>query len=382
MNTVYIRRAAYDASLDPLVFDLLDQVAGKAIGQAETVLIKPNLLLPARPERAVLTHPLVVRAAARYVLAKGAKVVIGDSPAVGPFGRIWRLGGYAKALEGLDVAVAPFEQTVAVDVGRPFGKIQLARQALAADAVINLAKLKTHAQMRLTLGVKNCFGCVVGLQKPQWHMRCGVDAERFADLLVAIWQKVNPVATLIDGVLALEGDGPGLGGRPRPLGVVIAGANAAATDSAVCRIIGLDPGQLPTHRAALRRGLTLDTPRIDGVVESVTGFALPAPDSLLMGPKAFHGIIRRHLLRRPQAKPGQCRSCGQCWTYCPAGAVAQAGETVRFDTNRCIRCYCCVEVCPAGALETVTPPVARLMDLAKALFMGMRKGETKSAVTK
>jgi len=382
MSTVHIRRAAYDASLGPLVFDLLDKVAGKAIDRAKTVLIKPNLLLPAKPERAVLTHPLVVRAAAEYVLARGAKVVIGDSPAVGPFGRIWRLGGYAKAMEGLDVVVAPFEQTVTVDIGRPFGQIHLARQALAADAVINLAKLKTHAQMRLTLGVKNCFGCVVGLQKPQWHMRCGVDAERFADLLVAIWQKVNPVATLIDGVLALEGDGPSLGGRPRSLGVVIAGANAAAADAAVCRLIGLDPGQLPTHRAALRRGLDLDSPQIDGIVESVTGFVLPAPDSLLMGPKALHGQIRRHLLRRPQAKPGQCRSCGQCWTYCPAGAVSQAADSVRFDYNRCIRCYCCVEVCPAGALETVAPPGARLMDLATALFMEMRKRKKKSVVTK
>lgn len=375
MNTVHIRQGAYDDTLAPLIADLLDKIAGKAIGQAETVLIKPNLLLPAKPERAVLTHPLVVRAAAEYVLAKGARVVIGDSPAVGPFGRIWRLGGYAKALEGLNVAVAPFEQTVAVDVGRPFGQIHLARQALAADAVINIAKLKTHAQMRLTLGVKNCFGCVVGLQKPQWHMRCGVDAERFADLLVAIWQKVNPVATLIDGVLALEGDGPGLGGRPRPLGVMIAAANAAAADAAVCRMIGLDPAQLPTHRAALRRGLIADSPLIDGTVATVTGFALPVPDSLLMGPKAFHGIIRRHLLRRPQAKPGRCRSCGQCWTYCPAGAVAQAGDSVRFDYNRCIRCYCCVEVCPAGALATVAPPVARLMDLATALFKGIRKRE-------
>jgi len=369
-----VRRAAYEeAALTPLISALLDNLVGQRIGPATKVLIKPNLLLPARPEQAVLTHPLVVRAAARYVLACGATPVIGDSPAVGPFGRIWRLGGYARALEGLAVTAGPFEQSVAVDVGRPFGRIHLARAAVEADVVINLAKLKTHAQMLLTLGVKNCFGTVVGLQKPQWHMRCGVDAERFADLLVAIYQRIAPAVTLIDGILGLEGQGPGLGGSPRGLGMVVAGGNAAAVDATVCRILGLDPLRLPTHRAALRRGAIAGVPVIEGACAPVDGFALPGLDPVLMGPKALQGIIRTHLLRRPAARPGRCRSCGQCWTYCPAGAVAQAGETVRFDYSRCIRCYCCVEVCPAGALHTVAPAGARLMDLATALFQGIRK---------
>lgn len=79
-----------------------------------------------------------------------------------------------------------FDAEAEVDIGPPFGRVPLAREALEAEAVINLAKLKTHSQLTLTLGVKNTFGCVVGLKKPEWHMRAGIDKTLFARLIVQI----------------------------------------------------------------------------------------------------------------------------------------------------------------------------------------------------
>ncbi len=107
--------------------------------------------------------------------------------------------------------------------------------------MINLAKLKTNTQMLLTLGVKNLFGCIVRLQKPEWHLRAGVDREMFAPLLVQIHYAIAPAATIIDGVLAMEGQGPGRSGTPRQIGTLIGGRDAAAVDAAVCRMLKLAP---------------------------------------------------------------------------------------------------------------------------------------------
>jgi uncharacterized protein (DUF362 family) len=63
-------------------------------------------------------------------------------------------------------------------------KIEIASDVLRADFVINLPKLKSHSQMLLTLGVKNLYGCVVGLRKPEWHFRTGVNREKLRNLLL------------------------------------------------------------------------------------------------------------------------------------------------------------------------------------------------------
>ena len=208
MNVI-VRPSAYVyEELKPRFDEIMDALGGHVIQPGSRVLIKPNLLSPAKPGEAILTHPLMVRAAVEYVLAKGARPTISDSPAIGSFERILRESGIREALAGLDVEIRPFEESVSVDVGPPFGRIELAKEALEADSIINLPKLKTHGQMLLTLGVKNLFGCVVGYRKPEWHMRAGVDKAMFARLLILIAQRIRPAFTVLDGILALEGDGP------------------------------------------------------------------------------------------------------------------------------------------------------------------------------
>jgi len=87
------------------------------------------------------------------------------------------------------------------DIGRPFGKIEIAKEVFDADVIINLPKLKTHNSMLLTLGVKNTFGCIVGLRKPEWHLRTGVEVDKFAELIVLIHKAVSPFMTILDGIL-------------------------------------------------------------------------------------------------------------------------------------------------------------------------------------
>jgi uncharacterized protein (DUF362 family)/NAD-dependent dihydropyrimidine dehydrogenase PreA subunit len=361
MSKVYIRKAEYDYStLKPLIFELMDSIAGDLIQKGSRVVIKPNLLLPATLDRAITTHPLIVKAAAEYVIDKGVRPQISDSPAIGSFENILKVSGIADALEGLDVEYKEFKEFIPVDVGKPFEKIEIAKDAVHADILINLPKIKTHQHMLLTLGIKNLFGCIVGMKKPEWHFRTGIDKEMFASMLVKIYQALKPAINIYDGILGMEGQGPGKSGDPREIGVVLGSADAPAADRVISEMLGVDPDQVLTNRIAEEQGG--DAISIDGDLPRIKDFRLPEITPIVFGPKAAHGFFRRHLVQRPECDRTECRLCGECWKYCPAEAITHDKKWIHFDYDKCIRCYCCIEVCPHAALkavETLTGRVAR-----------------------
>ncbi len=352
MTKVVLKKSTYDYDMvKALFFETMDAIGGDLIGRGDRVLIKPNLLSPASPRDAVLTHPMIVKAAVEYVLQNGARPRVSDSPAIGSFEKIMKDSGIRDALAGLDVDCRAFENSLRTDIGEPFNKIEMAEDAIYADVIINLPKLKTHSQMLLTLGVKNMFGCVVGYRKAEWHMRTGIDRTMFAKLLVLIYQRISPSFTILDGILAMEGEGPGKSGRPRELGILMGSRDAVALDSTVCRMVGLDTDRLPTLKAAREMGIMETDIEIDGNLPIIHDFRLPSISPLLYGPRKFHGFIRKHLLQRPVPDNLSCQVCAECRKICPAGAISLREKTLSFDYDRCIRCFCCIEVCPYGALH-------------------------------
>ena len=361
MTQVLIRHLPYhQEKIQTYVNEMLDSMGTHWISKDMQVLIKPNLLLPAPPERAVVTHPMICRAVVLYMLDKGAKVQVSDSPGMGQFHKLIRETGYQEALEDLDVALKPFDDSIEVDIGPPFGNIPIARDAVEADRIINLAKLKTHAQMYLTLSVKNIFGCIVGLRKPEWHMRAGVDRMLFAKLLVQIYQAVNPDFTIIDGILAMEGQGPGKSGHPRQLGLLLGGDNGHALDKTVCTILGLDPDQLLTFRQAQEMGVCDNEIHVNGDMEIIDDFVFPELHSLSLGPESMRRFMRKYVIQRPVLDTKSCKICGECWKICPADAIAHDVRGVHINTELCIRCYCCIEVCPHAAIVAKEPILGRL----------------------
>lgn len=362
MSEVIVKTCTYEEKkLRPLLFEMLARLDGGRIQRGMRVLVKPNLLSPAAPDDAVLTHPLVVKAVCEYVLDKGAGVQLSDSPAIGSFEKILRVSGIRDAIKGLDVVCKPFESSIRVDIGKPFDRIEMAADALDADLIINLPKLKTHGHMLLTLAVKNMFGCIVGFRKPEWHMRAGVDRDMFAKLLVRIHKQTRPAFAVLDGILAMEGEGPGKSGSPRRLGVLMGSRDGQAIDEAVCRMLGVDPLLLPTHKAAQEFGLIDEKLSIDGSLPHVPHFRLPEIAPLIFGPKALHGFVRRHLVQRPVPDSARCKMCGECWKICPAKAITARKSALSFDYDRCIRCYCCIEVCPHSALRAVETTAGRVI---------------------
>jgi len=361
MTQVLIRHLPYiQEKIQDCVDEMLDTMGPDWVTDQMHVLVKPNLLLPAAPDKAIVTHPMICRAVVLHLLKKGARVQVSDSPGIGSFPRLIKKTGYQEALRDLDVELKPLEASMEVDIGPPFGKIPVARDAVEADRVINLAKLKTHAQMYLTLSIKNMFGCIVGLRKPEWHMRAGMDRLIFANLLVQIYEAIRPDFTIIDGILALEGQGPGRSGSPRQLGVLIGGVNGHAVDKTVCTLLGLDPRQLLTYRRAHEMGISADEIYVNGNLQIIDDFVFPELHSLSLGPEAVRGFMRKYVIQRPEVDSKTCRVCGDCWSICPAEAVVHDVHGVRIDTEKCIRCYCCIEVCPHGAIHAKEPFLGKL----------------------
>lgn len=362
MAEVIVRNSDYDEKrLKPLIYEMLERLDSGMIRPGSRVLVKPNLLSPAKPQDAVLTHALIVRHVCEYVLDMGASVQLSDSPAIGSFEKILRVSGIHDAIRGLDVVSKPFEKSVVVDVGKPFEHIEMAEDVLNADLIINLPKLKTHSHMLLTLAVKNMFGCIVGFRKPEWHMRAGVDRDMFARLLVRIHERARPAFAILDGILAMEGEGPGKSGTPRQLGVIMGSRRGTAIDEAVCRMLGIDPLALPTCRAAQELGLTDTELKIDGQLPQVPNFRLPEITPLVFGPKSLQGFVRRHLVQRPVCHADRCKMCGECWNICPAKAITTSNTELVFNYENCIRCYCCIEVCPHRAIQAVETAAGRLI---------------------
>jgi uncharacterized protein (DUF362 family) len=179
MALVLVKESLYEyPRLREDVFSILSELDDEMIQEGSTVLVKPNFLAAAPPEKAVTTYPLVIRAAAEYALERGARVTVGDSNPLGSFEKVISTCGAKEALGGLPVTLEELTESRAIAASGKFATLELSARALDADVIISLPKLKTHAQMTLTLAVKNFFGCVVGMRKPEWHFRVGENLRR------------------------------------------------------------------------------------------------------------------------------------------------------------------------------------------------------------
>ena len=326
----------------------------------DVVLLKPNQLVAAPPEKCVCTHPEVLRAVIRLVQTASPKAIwVGDSPGVGSTKGTARKAGLLAVIEEEGAALSPFTRSMEVSAtGGVFKHFQVAPQVVEADVIINLPKVKTHSQMVLTLAIKNIFGCVVGGRKPGWHLKAGRDYRFFARMLLDLHRTVAPALNIVDGVMGMEGDGPG-NGTPVELGFIAAGSDAVGVDVAISHLLGVDPAAVYVLAQARQDGYSLDLKDVPLVGEPFEQMVRPVPITL---PQPFDlqwklpGWLKRRLTSRITARPRinhlRCKACGQCVEICPPDAMSLEGDKVVIDYSTCIRCYCCQEICPEGAIDT------------------------------
>lgn len=329
------------------------------VKRGDKVLLKPNLLSGKHPDRCVTTHPTIVKAVTQLVQEVGGTPMIGDSPAVGSLRRVAAQAGITEVADELGCPLVEFKEVTEIktDAAYTFRRFELAKTVLEADVIINLPKVKTHSQTLLTLGVKNTFGCIPGMRKAQWHLKAGTDHAYFAGMLAELCQIVKPALTITDGVIGMEGEGPG-NGEPRPLGLILAGTNPHALDAVICPIIGVPPGELLTLQAACERGFDgTDPKQIEVLGQSIkdigiTPFRLPARFDVQWNLPAFlKRPLKNIFTPKPIINKDLCKTCGACAEVCPPQAISLGKKKVEIDYRQCIRCYCCQEVCPEGAVR-------------------------------
>jgi uncharacterized protein (DUF362 family)/NAD-dependent dihydropyrimidine dehydrogenase PreA subunit len=362
--------ARLKATVESALEDLMSG-PGSFVKRGERILLKPNLLKSAQPSQAVVTHPAFVEAVASLVIDAGATPLIGDSPPLGNLPRVLSKSGYDPFMKRLGISPVPFVDPVPVEFGegRLFRRIDLSREVFEFDAVINLAKLKTHSQMVLTLAVKNLFGTVIGTDKAAWHLRAGKDYDGFATALVQILDAVKPTLSMVDGILGMEGNGPN-SGIPRHLGIVGASADAVALDASICRLLGLPVETVRTCVIGESLGVGVAAKDRIRVVGSeldrfpLTDFLLPKSMTMtwnLSRRNPFRKFLENHLVTRPRIDSSACSGCKICLEHCPPGAITEEDGEMEIDYRKCISCFCCHELCSGDAIRIVQPRLARLL---------------------
>lgn len=368
-NVYFAAAANYDQqTVDAAVERLFCQLpAAQALG-GKRVLLKPNLLAKHTPERAVTTHPALVRAVIRAVRRRGAaSITVADSPGgvynPGILRSIYKVSGLTDVCREEGAALYTDCKSREVPAkGQVVKQFTLLEPVLDCDVIINLPKLKTHMMTGLSAATKNLFGCIPGLQKAEWHMRFP-DKERFGGMLVNLLCTVKPGFAILDGILAQEGDGPA-GGTPRMVGIVAAAEDHLQMDLALCRMLGIRPKDVPYLNAAISRGLCpeqFDPACAKGEGElcrPIPGYRLPSSwgsvDFADKAPRAVRWAVpavERLLAPRPVINKSRCIGCGKCAEICPQHTITVQGKA-HIHAARCIRCFCCHEMCPVKAIDT------------------------------
>ena len=187
--------------------------------------------------------------------------------------------------------------------------------------------------MLLTLGVKNLFGCVPGPKKALWHLKAGEDRKAFAQMLVDLYQVVQPSLTILDGVLGMDGNGPN-SGHPIALGLILASRDPLSLDQIVCDVLGISRDSLLTNRVAFEQGLGKDGIEVLG--ERVGDVRIPHFELPTLSEPAWNlpGFMRRALKNALTSKPvfeeGICDNCDQCIEICPPKALERKGKRIGF----------------------------------------------------
>lgn len=334
------------------------------------ILLKPNLLRKADLSRPVITHPTVMGAIARILQENGYKnVSAGDSCGFGMAEKVMEGTGMIERLHKYGVRICDFNSGTKTNInGKRAKYLVISDEVLKADAVINVCKMKTHALERVTGAVKNLYGTVYGLNKAKGHTTFN-DAHSFAGMLIDLNRFVGAKVHIMDGIVAMEGNGPA-SGDPVNMKVVLVSKDPVALDTVFCHLIHLDPKLVPTNVIGEASGLgvmdkeqiEIETPEgIISLKEAVQRFGKPDFNVDRSKQKKNAGWIKalkvfKFIQKKPYIVEEKCVRCGICVKSCPV-----EGKAVRFRKGRkqppvynykkCIRCFCCQEMCPHKAIE-------------------------------
>lgn len=328
------------------------------------VVIKPNLIMAKSPDFPATTHPVVVKCVARWLHEHGVTDITIAESSGGPYNaehmkKVYRVCGMDTASEYAKLNDDFTSQTVECPNGFANHTFHLLTPIVKADYIISVCKLKTHAMTGYSGGIKNMFGTIPGLEKPQLHYRFP-NIKDFSNMLLELAQTVNPNVTVIDAIDAMEGNGP-TGGNLHKLNMLLCARDFYTQDYFAAGLMGIEPQEIEMIKQAMDKGLIHpDEIKLvgDRVPENLTPFA--KPDALGLDfsgklpkflDKPFTHIAARLLKSYPELENEKCVGCGKCAESCPAHVIKIENRKAKFAHKGCISCFCCQEMCPMKAIN-------------------------------
>jgi len=385
-NAVAIDRAeTYEVdAIEAVLRDQLERLGASEMFRGKRVAIKPNLVMKTTPETAATTNPTVLEAMIRILKESASDIVIAESPGglytEATLRANYRSNGITEVAERCSVRLNYNTSSVKMEAkeGKASKLFDIITPIAEADVIVNLAKLKSHSLTNYSGAVKNYFGTVPGVMKFEMHARFP-DYNDFGSMLVDLCTMligVKPTFNVLDGIIAMEGNGP-TGGDPRRANCIMSSLDPFSVDVAGAYIIGAD-GVIMLEEGK-RRGCcpsNADELTLLGD-ESLDDFKIAdfkRPDTNRRGgssllaklPTMFGGRLNKWLQPRPVINKKICVGCGECDRSCPKHTIEmrknKKGKKQAYiiDEN-CIKCYCCQELCPFKAVKIKKNPIIRLI---------------------
>ncbi len=334
----------------------------KFVKPQDKVLLKVNLIGPKSSESAAVTHAEFVRALVRILKGRNCTVWIGDSSGgaiagIAPTAQSFRVAGYERVAEEEGAEIKNFDRegvTCVQPESRCEETMHIAKPMFDADVVINLPKLKTHSAQIFSGAVKNVFGCIPGLKKAKYH-KMAPDPSDFGQIICDIHKATKIKLHIMDGILAMQGEGPTAGSVYQADKILIS-EDPLALDTVAAKMMGMDVDDIPILETARKRNLgegCLKNITLEGDYKQV-----PRLDRFKL-PRSFRGSKKRNskallsviefFRTHPRINPDKCKKCNMCVESCPVQAIDR--DTKQIDYKTCIECMCCHELCMFKAVE-------------------------------
>ncbi|MDI6700938.1 MAG: DUF362 domain-containing protein [bacterium] len=317
----------------------------KRFSDGKKIILKPNLLTkPNSTLNIITTNPIVVESVIKILLSSGIqkeKIFIADGSSAihKDMEQIFKQTGFWEVSEKYGIELVNLNRT------KYFIKDKIKVSDFIKDNphIINIAKLKTHMLTKLTLSVKNLYGLIPGESKLYYHTRYP-DQESFSDFLSKLYNSVRPELNIVDGIVGMQGNGPG-GGDYAKTELLLASEDGFALDDFIASLLGFKTSDIPFLKMAIRNGF------YDGRYEVLGSFhklEMRMPDrnkfslSLNFAKQKF---VKHFTSNFPKVITEKCTRCYRCYKSCPAGAINLVDGYPHIRERLCITCYCCVEVC-------------------------------------
>lgn len=328
----------------------------------DIVLLKVNLIGPKSSDSAAVTHAEFVRALVRILKGRGCNVWIGDSSGgaiagIAPTAQSFKVAGYEKVAEEEGAEIKNFDREGVVAIKPESGceeTMYIAKPMFDADVVINLPKLKTHSAQIFSGAVKNVFGCIPGLKKAKYH-KMAPEPEDLGEIITDIHKGTRIQLHIMDGILAMQGEGPTAGSIYHGNKILIS-EDPLALDAVAAKMVGINVEDVPILKTAVKRNLgecRLKNIMLQGDYEQI-----PRLESFKL-PRRLRTVMKRNnnaLVKvieffntHPRIDLNKCKACNMCVESCPVEAIDK--DTKEIDYDLCIECMCCHELCMFKAVE-------------------------------